>query len=130
MPIPGVAGAGVEGATRADLPVTLCCTGVALCEVNTGAIRTGATVGACATATVRCDVAAPRSTQRSGSSWQPVPAMAGRAETTPAVMAAATRIGQIDFTTARRERVRAFGRMRLYIGRGLARGVFLSGAGR
>ena len=99
MPMPGVAGAGVEGVTRAGLLADLLFGATdaagALCAVAVaGAMR--ATVGATAagaTVTVRCDTVAPRSTQRSGSSGHPDPANAEPADVTHAAITAMTRNG-------------------------------------
>src|SRR5439155_4981761 len=99
--MPGVAGAGVDGATCAGLFEDLCCCCItALCAISCAAgppattagagTRAGATVAleAWGTAAPRRDIEAPRSTQRSGSSGQPLPANADAAHTSePAITA-------------------------------------------
>ena len=120
MPMPGVAGAGDAGDTRACLPACLRVGAAAdaLCAaVDAGATRAGAVLVAAtvvgATATVRCDTVAPRSTQRSGSSGQP--ANAELADITHAVSTAMARNGRVSFTNGLREEIPVLERLRLYI---------------
>jgi hypothetical protein len=120
MPIPGVAGAGAAGETRAGLLAGLreavgagdlraVRVAGATCA---GAVLVAATVVG-ATATVRCDTVAPRSTQRSGSSGQP--ANAELADITHAVSTAMARNGRVSFTNGLREEIPVLERLTLYI---------------
>jgi hypothetical protein len=120
--MPGVAGAGDAGDTRACLPACLRVGAAAdaLCAaVDAGATRAGAVLVAAtvvgATATVRRVNVAPRSTQRSGSSGQPDPANAEPADMTHAVSTAMARNGRVSFTNGLREEIPVLERLRLYI---------------
>ena len=122
MPIPGVAGAGAAGETRAGLLAGLRVGAVAgagalRAAVVAGATRAGAVAATVvgATATVRCVTVAPRSTQRSGSSGQPDPANAEPADMTHAVSTAMARNGRVSFTNGLREEIPVLERLRLYI---------------
>src|SRR5262249_49015571 len=131
MPMPGVAGTGLDGVTRAYLPCDFFA-GAGFCIATAGvSFGAGATVALVigATATVRCVTDAPRSTQRSGSSGQPVPANTDPADDALAMTIAQTRYGRGSFTNDLREVFPVLERLRLYILQPAFHWLFVLGAG-